>query len=233
MQRPDRFGEEIDLLENATWLTNDGQPKSIGKKKKEESAEEAEEAEEGGPKRCLEWRAPGPDTDFWNCTGTESRALKFVGNVPPYSLPVDEHCEQILGKILESPVVLIQGQTGSGKSLRVPRFLLEQPGSGTIAVAQPRRLPARLLTERAAAEIGEPLGDSIGYATKKNYHLPQKCFNSVVYCTVGSLRNKLQRGALGLSHAVVDEAHERSCELRTSKAKSEREKKMWVPPQTL
>ena len=45
MQRPDRFGEEIDLLENATWLTNDGQPKSIGKKKKEESAEEAEEAE--------------------------------------------------------------------------------------------------------------------------------------------------------------------------------------------
>ena len=45
MQRPDRFGEEIDLLENATWPTNDGQPKSIGKKKKEESAEEAEEAE--------------------------------------------------------------------------------------------------------------------------------------------------------------------------------------------
>ena len=90
--------------------------------------------------------------------------MKFVGNVPPYSLPVDEHCEQILGKILESPVVLIQGQTGSGKSLRVPRFLLEQPGSGTIAVAQPRRLPARLLAERAAAEIGEPLGDSIGYA---------------------------------------------------------------------
>lgn len=89
-------------------------------------------------------------------------------------LPVDAHRQQLVSAVQSSRVVVIAGETGCGKTTRIPRFLLEEwvrGGKGAecnVLVTQPRRISAVSVAHRVAQEVGPALKHSVGYqvATK-------------------------------------------------------------------
>ena len=84
-------------------------------------------------------------------------------------LPVSKYRDEILDSITNSPVTIIAGPTGTGKSTQVPAMILESERFGPscqIAVTQPRRISAVSLAARCAEERGETVGDSIGYSIR-------------------------------------------------------------------
>ncbi|XP_071097710.1 ATP-dependent RNA helicase A-like [Haliotis cracherodii] len=129
-------------------------------------------------------------------------------------LPVFESHDYILQTIQRSPVTLIRGETGCGKTTQVPQFILDQmvnEGRGAdcgIFVTQPRRLSAVSIAERVANERCENLGVSVGYSVRFESVLPRP-YGALLYCTVGTLLRRLEGGLRGVSHVIVDEIHER------------------------
>jgi HrpA-like RNA helicase len=87
-------------------------------------------------------------------------------------LPLHLRCisPQVLAAISSSQVVVIEGETGCGKSTQVPQYVLEQAAAdGTpcsIIVTQPRRISALGVSERVAAERGESVGGVVGYSIR-------------------------------------------------------------------
>ena len=79
-------------------------------------------------------------------------------------LPIHAIAEELVSGIRESGRVVLRAPTGSGKSTQVPQILLDRAGvEGAIVVLQPRRLAARMLAARVAAERGVKLGEAVGY----------------------------------------------------------------------
>lgn len=84
-------------------------------------------------------------------------------------LPVDAHRQQVVSVVQSSRVVVIAGETGCGKTTRIPRFLLEESvrdGEGAecnVLVTQPRRISAVSVAHRVAHEMGPALKHSVGY----------------------------------------------------------------------
>lgn len=128
------------------------------------------------------------------------------------SLPIASRYEEICSTIARNRVTIIQGSTGSGKTTQVPQFVLDyEDGQGpkNIIVTQPRRLAAITVARRVAAERGESLGGSVGYAVRFDQVWPQRP-GGILYMTSGLLLKRLhQRGLGGVSHVIVDEVHER------------------------
>src|SRR6478609_6434875 len=86
----------------------------------------------------------------------------------PPDLPISEHVEQIAAAIRDHQVVVLAGETGSGKTTQLPKICL-QLGRGAdrmIGHTQPRRIAARTVAERIASELGESLGDTVGYTVR-------------------------------------------------------------------
>lgn len=85
------------------------------------------------------------------------------------ALPVDDHRDRVVSEVEASPVVVIAGETGCGKTTRIPRFLLEgrvRAGEGAacnILVTQPRRISAVSVAQRVAHEMGPGLRGSVGH----------------------------------------------------------------------
>ena len=106
-------------------------------------------------------------------------------------LPVMAHRERILQLIRGHRVVCIEGETGCGKSTKIPQFILEDslnsnpPSPCKILVTQPRRVAVIKLAERVAAERRERLGQTIGYCIGGEKHRTSE--TSLTYCTVGYL----------------------------------------------
>ncbi|CAH1795075.1 unnamed protein product [Owenia fusiformis] len=129
-------------------------------------------------------------------------------------LPVNASKEQLLQAIEKNPVVMIRGETGSGKTTQIPQFILDQyieQGRGSqcnIIVTQPRRISAVSIAERVAEERAEELGMGCGYSVRFESALPRP-YGGILYCTVGTLLRKLEGGLRGVSHVIVDEIHER------------------------
>uniref|UniRef100_A0A3B4G9U5 RNA helicase n=1 Tax=Pundamilia nyererei TaxID=303518 RepID=A0A3B4G9U5_9CICH len=132
-------------------------------------------------------------------------------------LPVDAHRQRVISAVQASRVVVIAGETGCGKTTRVPRFLLEdrvRGGSGAecnILVTQPRRISAVSVAHRVAQEMGPALKQSVGYQVRLESRLPEHSGGALLFLTVGVLLRKLQSNPTlkGISHVVVDEVHER------------------------
>lgn len=84
-------------------------------------------------------------------------------------LPVDAHRQRVVSAVQSSRVVVIAGETGCGKTTRIPRFLLEERVRGgegaecNILVTQPRRISAVSVAHRVAHEMGPALKHSVGY----------------------------------------------------------------------
>ncbi|XP_061694717.1 ATP-dependent RNA helicase DHX30 [Syngnathoides biaculeatus] len=132
-------------------------------------------------------------------------------------LPVDAHREHVVSAVRASRAVVIAGETGCGKTTRVPRFLLEDrvtAGHGAdcnILVTQPRRISAVSVAHRVAQEMGPALKHSVGYQVRLESRAPEQSAGALLFLTVGVLLRKLQSNPTlrGISHVVVDEVHER------------------------
>lgn len=130
----------------------------------------------------------------------------------PAELPVVERREDILNAIREHQVVVVAGETGSGKTTQLPKICLElgRGRRGLIGHTQPRRLAARSVAGRLAEELNVSLGEQVGYQVRFN---DQSTPNTLVkLMTDGILLAETQHDPLLLRYdtIIIDEAHERS-----------------------
>lgn len=130
------------------------------------------------------------------------------------SLPVYQNRNEIMPYLLENPVTVLIGETGSGKSTQIPQFLLEDlyknKKSGSIAVTQPRRVAAISLATRVAQEFGSRVSDKVGYSVRfDNASTPK---TRLKYLTDGMLLRELMmnKHLREYSVVIIDEAHERT-----------------------
>ncbi|OTG86061.1 ATP-dependent RNA helicase HrpA [Acinetobacter sp. ANC 4558] len=127
-------------------------------------------------------------------------------------LPVTQYADQLIAAIEKHQVIIVAGETGSGKTTQLPQIaMLAGRGlTGLIGHTQPRRLAARSVSQRIAEEVGEKLGDSISFKVRFN---EQGSENSIVrVMTDGILLAELvnDRYLNKYDTIIIDEAHERS-----------------------
>jgi len=142
----------------------------------------------------------------------EQRRLAVPEITYPPELPVSQLKDDIAAAIRDHQVVVIAGETGSGKTTQIPKICLElgRGVRGMIGHTQPRRLAARTVAERIAEELGTELGETIGYAVRFTDKVSERSL--VKLMTDGILLAELQRDR-DLSRydtLIIDEAHERS-----------------------
>ena len=127
-------------------------------------------------------------------------------------LPVSERRDEIAKAISEHQVVVVAGETGSGKTTQLPKICLELGRGirGTIGHTQPRRLAARTVAQRIADELGTPLGEAVGYTVRFTDQASDRTL--VKLMTDGILLAEIQRDRRLLRYdtLILDEAHERS-----------------------
>lgn len=128
------------------------------------------------------------------------------------SLPIHPYREQIVSTIRDNNVVIIEAETGAGKSTWIPRFLLEE--GYEVVVTQPRRLAARALAMHVAKELGVDLGDLVGYQTADEKRMSTN--TRLLFCTDG-LRLIQEVTSTFVSHKilVIDEVHEWNRDIET------------------
>src|SRR5699024_3138223 len=141
-----------------------------------------------------------------------ARAAHPVAVTYPDDLPVTAAKDEIAEAIRDNQVVIIAGETGSGKTTQLPKICLELGlgVDGLIGHTQPRRIAARTVAERIADELDEDLGDTIGYQVRFTAQVADT--TRVKVMTDGILLAELSRDKLLRDYEVIiiDEAHERS-----------------------
>ena len=135
----------------------------------------------------------------------------------PAGLPVSQRREDIAAAIRDHQVVIVAGETGSGKTTQLPKICLElgrgvvrDGRGGMIGHTQPRRIAARSVAERIASELGTELGDLVGYQVRFTDRTSKR--SRVKLMTDGILLAELQRDRdlKKYDTIIIDEAHERS-----------------------
>lgn len=130
----------------------------------------------------------------------------------PETLPVSGRRDDIAEAIAENQVVIIAGETGSGKTTQIPKICLElgRGRRGLIGHTQPRRLAARTVAERIADELGQSIGETVGYAIRFDDRVSNT--TAVKLMTDGILLAEMQRDRFlnAYDTIIIDEAHERS-----------------------
>lgn len=127
-------------------------------------------------------------------------------------LPVSERRHDIAEAISANQVVVVAGETGSGKTTQLPKICLEigRGIRGTIGHTQPRRLAARTVAQRIADELSSPLGEAVGYTVRFTDQVSDRTLIKLM--TDGILLAEIQRDRRLLRYdtLILDEAHERS-----------------------
>ncbi|MES2552852.1 MAG: helicase-related protein, partial [Pseudomonadota bacterium] len=130
----------------------------------------------------------------------------------PPELPVSGRKDEIAAAISKHQVVIVCGETGSGKTTQLPKICLElgRGVSGLIGHTQPRRIAARSVASRIAQELQSPLGQVVGYKVRFNDKLSEGSY--VKLMTDGILLAETQgdRFLNAYDTIIIDEAHERS-----------------------
>ena len=141
----------------------------------------------------------------------ERRRAVPVISYPP-ELPVSQLKDEIAEVIRDNQVVIIAGETGSGKTTQLPKICLElgRGVTGQIGHTQPRRIAARTVAARIAEELGTELGTAVGY--KVRFADNSSDGTMVKVMTDGILLTEMQRDRQLLRYdtLIIDEAHERS-----------------------
>jgi len=138
------------------------------------------------------------------------------------ALPIYKHRKEILDLIEKNQVVLVAGETGSGKSTQIPQFIMEymeennQLDKCNVICTQPRRISAISIAQRVSIERGErpnsigKSGSAVGYQVRLNSKISRS--TKLLFCTVGILLRRFENkeSMADVSHIIVDEVHERS-----------------------
>nr|WP_260461015.1 ATP-dependent RNA helicase HrpA [Streptomyces sp. WAC04114] len=131
----------------------------------------------------------------------------------PEQLPVSQKKDEIADAIRDHQVVIVAGETGSGKTTQIPKICLElgRGVRGMIGHTQPRRIAARTVAERVAEELNTPLGEAVGWKVRFTDQVNQDA-TFVKLMTDGILLAEIQtdRELRAYDTIIIDEAHERS-----------------------
>ncbi|MEU5984761.1 MULTISPECIES: ATP-dependent RNA helicase HrpA [unclassified Streptomyces] len=143
----------------------------------------------------------------------DGRAARVPAVTYPEQLPVSQKKDTILEAIRDHQVVIVAGETGSGKTTQIPKICLElgRGVRGMIGHTQPRRIAARTVAERVAEELRTPLGEAVGWKVRFTDQVnPDATF--VKLMTDGILLAEIQtdRELRAYDTIIIDEAHERS-----------------------
>ncbi|MEE4493797.1 ATP-dependent RNA helicase HrpA [Streptomyces sp. BE230] len=150
-------------------------------------------------------------------TKAAGRLALRAGRAPalsyPEQLPVSQKKDEILEAIRDHQVVIVAGETGSGKTTQIPKICMElgRGVRGMIGHTQPRRIAARTVAERIAEELNTPLGEAVGWKVRFTDQVNQDA-TFVKLMTDGILLAEIQtdRELLAYDTIIIDEAHERS-----------------------
>ncbi|GLW95051.1 ATP-dependent RNA helicase HrpA [Actinokineospora globicatena] len=145
-----------------------------------------------------------------------ARVAKRRSSVPalkyPEDLPVSQRRDDIRDAIRDNQVVIVAGETGSGKTTQLPKICLElgRGVRGFIGHTQPRRIAARTVAERVAEEVGTALGETVGWKVRFTDQVGDRTL--VKLMTDGILLAEIQNDRLLSAYdtIIIDEAHERS-----------------------
>jgi len=146
----------------------------------------------------------------------ERRRDALLGSVPaleyPPDLPVSRHHDRIIDAIRAHQVVIVCGDTGSGKTTQLPKMMFEAGAghTGRIGVTQPRRLAATSMARRVAEECRVDLGGAVGVQVRFDDKTSDR--TRIQFMTDGLLLAQLPSDPdwLGYDALIIDEAHERS-----------------------
>jgi ATP-dependent helicase HrpA len=165
----------------------------------------------GGRTTEAQWAALTADVDR-SVAVREARARGKPAIAYPPDLPVSQRADEIARAIRAHPVVIVCGETGSGKTTQLPKICLEagRGERGLIGHTQPRRIAARAVAQRIADELSQPLGTAVGYKVRFTDHTHPDAY--VKLMTDGILLAETQgdRYLEAYDTIIVDEAHERS-----------------------
>lgn len=131
-------------------------------------------------------------------------------SVPDGVLPVNAYADKIASAMTDNDVLLLIGETGSGKTTQLPQQIIHADADARVVVTQPRRVAAVAVGTRVAHEQGTEVGELVGYAVRFDDRSGPD--TRIRYVTDGvMLREALSADGLSrYSHVVVDEVHERS-----------------------
>jgi ATP-dependent helicase HrpA len=142
----------------------------------------------------------------------QSRLTNLPKPEYPLELPVSSKKDEISAAISKNQVVIVCGETGSGKTTQLPKICLElgRGVSGLIGHTQPRRIAARSVASRIAQELNSPLGEVVGYKVRFNDKLSESSYIKLM--TDGILLAETQGDKFlnAYDTIIIDEAHERS-----------------------
>jgi ATP-dependent helicase HrpA len=130
----------------------------------------------------------------------------------PDELPVSGKREEIAAAITQHQVVIVCGETGSGKTTQLPKICLElgRGTAGMIGHTQPRRIAARSVASRIAQELASPLGEVVGYKVRFNDKLSESSYIKLMTDGILLAETQGDRFLNAYDTIIIDEAHERS-----------------------
>ena len=130
----------------------------------------------------------------------------------PETLPVSERKEEIREALQKHQVIIVCGETGSGKTTQLPKICLEAGRglAGHIGHTQPRRIAARTVAARIAEELGQPLGKAVGYKVRFQDHTRPESLIKLMTDGILLAETQHDRFLDQYDTLIVDEAHERS-----------------------
>ena len=149
---------------------------------------------------------------------TDSIAAKArrIQGLPPLVfaevLPITSKKDEIIEAIRRHPVVIVSGDTGSGKSTQIPKFCLAAGRGidGLIGHTQPRRIAAQAVARRIAEEMGQGIGRAVGYKIRFQDATPPEAYVKVMTDGILLAETAGDRMLTAYDTIIVDEAHERS-----------------------
>ena len=142
----------------------------------------------------------------------QRRALSIPPLKYPQNLPISVNKQEIVDGIKNNQVIIITGETGSGKTTQIPKMCLDAGCGlrGVIGLTQPRRIAAISIAQRIAAELGEECGKSIAYKIRFEEKSSTEPLIKVMTDGILLAETVKDRNLLAYDTIIVDEAHERS-----------------------
>src|SRR5947207_7751524 len=130
----------------------------------------------------------------------------------PPELPVSQRADDIAAAIRTHPVVIVCGETGSGKTTQLPKICLAagRGERGQIGHTQPRRIAARAVAARIAHELGAAVGTAVGYKVRFTDHTHPDAYIKLMTDGILLAETQRDRALAAYDTIIVDEAHERS-----------------------